>query len=931
VTTPERWNEVERIYHAALARDTRERAAFVREESGGDEEIAREVESLLACESGSERLLSGRAIDALAVTSIPDDIPEPLIGHRLGQYAVEALLGFGGMGDVYRAHDLRLGRDVAIKILPEMFAADPGRRARFEREARMLASLNHPNIGAIYGFEDSTALHALVLELVDGQTLHDRLQSRPMAIHEAMTIAGQIASALEAAHARGIVHRDLKPRNIAISGRGTVKVLDFGLAKAAFDDAGTPHDVQTRDGMILGTTAYMSPEQARGVAAGKEADVWAFGCVLVEMLIGRRVFLGDTTADIIAASVEHEPPWHLLPAETPAAIVALARRCLEKDPSRRLHDISDARAAIEGARAPAARRRHTWRWAAAAVALGAVVAGGIAVRAPRTPAPTHVSLSVPGTISPQLSATLSPDGRRIAFVATGGSGSLALWIRDLDSPEPRVLPGTENAAHPFWSPDGRFIGFLADGQVKTLSLDNLSIRTLAETPERAGPSWSRSGQILFVSKLGELGAVSANGGPGSRVTTVVPNQGLGRYAVWPHFLPDGRHFLFFMRSPRREDRGIYAGSLDSPQITFVVQSEYKGAYAAGHLLFVRGNELVAQPFDVTRLALSGAAVHVADGVWAAAGAGQASFSVSEAGTVAYVNASVSHLQLAWFDRSGRALEHVGDGALYSNAPQLSGDASRVLVTRIDAGVPKIWSIETATERAAEIAPASGRSTTPVWSPDGKRVAYQTPAGIAVRNADGSGREDLVLASERQLTLTGWSPDERHLLYAIRGPASLSDLWLLPLDGARRPVPYLETGFNKTQAQISPDGRWIAYTSYESGRDEVYVARFPVHGEKQRLSAAGGVQPRWRGDGAELFYVAPDSRLMAIAVDTRTALHAGEPSALFKTRVIAHGSQSIGLYTMYDVSRDGRRFLTYVPADDSGSPISVILNWTAALR
>ena len=921
---------MERIYHAALARDERERAAFVREESGGDEDLARDVESLLSCDDDSNGFLHGQAIDVLANASVPDEIPEPLIGHQLGPYAITSFLGFGGMGDVYRARDTKLGRDVAVKILPEMFAADSGRRARFEREARVLASLNHPNIAAIYGFEDGGGLHALVLELVDGQTLHDRLQGGPLHVGETLTIAAQIASALEAAHAKGIVHRDLKPRNIALTRDGTVKVLDFGLAKATLEEADqlSSRDAQTRDGAIVGTTAYMSPEQARGLPADTGADIWAFGCVLVEMLIGRRVFDGATAPATIAAILGSEPAW-TLPGETPPAIAVLARRCLEKERARRPPDITEVRAAIDDARRgvpPAPRRGRYRRWIGVAAALLAAAAVGLVFETRRTPVrSTHLSISVPGTLSPQLSATLSPDGRRLAFVATGRSGRMVLWIRELDSPEPRALDGTEDAAHPFWSPDGRFIGFLADGKVRTIGVDGGKVSTLADTPERAGPSWGRDGHIMFVSRPGELGIVSPQGGP---VTTVVSNLPPGRFATWPHFLPDGRRFLFFMRTAKPEGRGIYAGSLDSTHITFVVESEFKGAYADGHLLYVRGHELLAQPFDATRLALLGAPIHVADGIWSAMGAGQASFSASNTGALAYVNAAVSYLRFAWFDRNGRALEQVGGSAPYSNAPELSPDGSRVLVTRGEALKEQIWSIDTVTEKTAQISTGPGRSTNPVWSPDGTRVAYQTSAGLVVKNADGSGPEDLVLPSDRLMTLTDWSIDDR-LVYAVRGPASLSDLWLLPLNGARRPIPYLETAFNKTQAQVSPDGRWIAYTSYESGRDEVYVDRFPERAEKRKVSTAGGVQPRWRKDGAELYYVAPDSRMIAVAVDTRTSGLAESP--LFKTRLIPHGSQSVGLFTLYDVSPDGRRFLCFTPSEESGSPISVILNFTAALR
>ena len=940
---PERWPQVERLYHAALDRDEGDRAAFVRDASGGDEELLREVVSLLDSERDSHRFLNGQAIDAVPAAAIPDEIPEPLIGHRLGPYAITALLGFGGMGDVYRARDTKLGRDVAIKILPEMFAADSNRRARFEREARLLAALNHPHIASIYGFEDSSAIHALVLELVDGETLADRLLKGPLPIREALTVARQIAAALEAAHAKGIVHRDLKPRNIAIAKDGTVKVLDFGLAKAALEesDADVTRDAETRDGMMIGTTPYMSPEQARSKPVDKQTDVWAFGCVLVEMLSGRRVFAGDTVSDTISAILEREPAWHLLPPETPQAIVRLAKRCLEKDRPFRLHDIADARIELDDALQSAkrlpdealrrdARPVRSWQWttAAALVTAGAAIAVWQQWRAPATGSgATRLSLSAPGSISPQLSATVSPDGRRIAFVATGGPGNLALWVRDLDAAEPRALSGTENAAHPFWSPDGHFIGFLADGKVKKIAAACGPVEILADTAERAGPSWGRGGQILFVSHLGELGVMSAHGGP---ISTVVANLGSDRQATWPHFLPDGRHFLFFVRSTKSEDRGVYVGAIGSKEIKQILRSEFKAIYAAGHLLFVRGKTLMAQPFDLSGLALSGNATRIADGVWVAAGAAQASFSASETGVIAYVNAAVSNWQLAWFDRSGRALEHIGTSARYSGAPQLSRDGRRLLITQGDAGSEQVWSLDTTTDQSTRMTFGAERHSNPVWSGDAARIAFQSPGAFVMKNADGSGQEETMSIAGRSVALDDWSRDGRFLVYSVQGPSSLADIWLLPLAGERRPVPFLQTSFNKRQARVSPDSRWIAYTSYESGHDEVYVESFPSPGSKRQVSTHGGVQPRWRSDGRELYYVALDQRVMTMPVEIGATFQSGSPQALFKMRVLPQGSQSIGLPTMYDVSPDGRRFLCRIPSDDSGSPISVILNWTGIL-
>jgi serine/threonine protein kinase/Tol biopolymer transport system component len=950
VTTSERWQQVERLYHAALTRGEHERAAFLRDACGDDPALRREIESLLTYDRDSQALLDGQAIDAVAAAASPDDLFEPLVGRRIGPYEIAALLGFGGMGDVYRARDTRLGREVAIKILPEVFASDAVRRTRFEQEARILAALNHPNIASIYGFEDAGGVHALVLELVEGETLAQRLQSGPLPVREALIVARQIAAALEAAHEKNIVHRDLKPRNIALARDGTVKLLDFGLAKAALNEsrADGPNQSGTRDGVILGTTPYMSPEQARGKTIDRQTDVWAFGCVLVEMLTGRAVFSGDTVSDTISAILEREPDWSLLPQQTPAGVVRLVTRCLEKDQARRLHDIADARIELDEAirdrtnettdnfRPAITEIPRRRRWIVpAAVAAAAAIAAAVALeirRAPKVITATRLSVSAPGSISPQLSAVVSPDGRRVAFVSTGGTGKLMLWVRELDSLEPRALAGTEDAAHPFWSPDGRFVGFLADGKVRKVALAGGGVETLADTAERAGPSWSRNGQILFVSRLGELGVMPADGGP---VSTVVADLGSGRQATWPHFLPDGRHFLFFVRSAKQEERGVYIGSLDSSATKQILRSEFKAAYAAGYLLFVRGETLMAQPFDTARLELNGEASAVADGVWVAAGAGQASFSVSDTGVLAYVNAAVMSSQFAWFDRSGRVLAHVGKPARYSAAPQLARDGRRLAITQGAPGSEQIWLLDTTSETSTRITFGSGRQTSPVWSADGTRVAFQSrtnaTSGLYLKNADGTDAEEPLYESDRIVSLSDWSPDGRYLVYTARGKASLSDIWLLPLFGDRRPVPFLQTAFNKTQAQVSPDSRWIAYTSYESGRDEVYVESFPSPGNKRQVSAGGGVQPRWGDQERELFYVSSDQRLMSVAVQTGTAFQSGAPAALFKLRLIPQGSQSIGLATLYDVSPDSQRFLTVIPPDEPVAPMTVVLNWTASLR
>ena len=947
MTRPDTWDRVERLFHDAVSCSEAERATLVRQACGDDETLRHEIESLLAYAPRADDFLVEPAVAVAA--ALGRSHTGVVMGGRLGPYVVESWLGAGGMGDVYRGRDSRLDRPVAIKILPPLFALDADRRARFEREARLLAALHHPNIAAIFGLEERDGVHALILELVDGETLADRMRAGPLPVRDALAIARQIADALGAAHARRIVHRDLKPTNIVIQhsggpGDGVVKVLDFGLAKSLTE---VPSSAATSSGVVLGTGSYMSPEQARGLVVDSRTDVWSFGCVLYEMLAGTKAFSGATASDTLAAILEHELDWQRLPVATPERIVRLLRRCLQKDAHLRLQDIVEARIEIDrtfadftsadgNARFEARRVRRRRLIAASVAAIALVTAGAFVAQWVRGAngdgRPTRLSVSVPGLISPQLSAVVSPNGQQLAFVSTGQSGKLMLWVRPLDSLDARVLAGTEDAAHPFWSPDGSAIGFLADGKLKRVAVVGGPVRVLADSPERSGGAWTRDGTILFASAPGTIGIVSADGGT---VRTILTRDSEGREPRWPNLLPDGRHFIFFRSSSRPEERGVYLGSIDSSEVRQLLPSEFKGAYASGHLLYVRDDDtLMAQPFDDTRLALTGKPTRVADGIWTARGAGQASFSVSSDGVLAYVNATVAYQQVASYDRGGRLRGVTAAAGRYSGAPQLSPDGTRLAVVQGPVGNEHVWLRTLGDGSLSRFTFGPSRELSTVWAPDGRQLAFIVAAESGNRLVTKSvtdGNEDIVPGSVPAVTVEDWSPDGRYLLYTARGPRSYSDLWLLPLDRSRPPFPYLQTPFNKTQAQVSPDGRWIAYTSYESGADEIYVDSFPVPGRRRQVSTAGGVQPRWRKDGAELFYVAPDQRLMALPVKTESDFDIGVPQALFKTRVLPHGSQSIGLYTKYAVSPDGQSFFCLVPPEDSGPQITVVLNWTAALR
>ena len=875
-------------------------------------------------------------------------------GVHFGPYEVLSALGAGGMGEVYRARDTRLERDVAIKVLPEAFTSDPDRLARFRREAKVLASLNHPNITAIYGIEDWNASHALVMELVDGPTLADRIAQAPIAVADALSIARQIAEALASAHESGIVHRDLKPANIKVRPDGTVKVLDFGLAKAIEPSGPLSPGVSsptvttpamTRAGVILGSAAYMSPEQARGQRVDGQTDIWAFGCVLYEMLTGRAAFGRATITDTIAAVIESEPDWTALPRTTPGSVVRLLRRVLEKDSSRRLHAIADTRLDLDEARevmvAPSAvassrRARRSLMLAVAAVAVIVLVLGANAVRRMRggesasTPTPTRLSITAPGQVSPQLSVVVSPDGRRLAYVSTDASGGSRLWVRDLDALAPHVLAGTEEAAHPFWKPDGSAIGFVATGKLKRVDVGGGQVQTLADDALRAGATWSSTGVILF-KRGSEFVRVPENTGP---VSTVLKGQPT---SAWPCFLPDGHHFIF-QATAANGARGVYVGSLDSETTKLVMPGDFGAVFAPpDYLISSRGEGLVfAQHFDLTRLEVAGEPFPVAEGVWSFRPAARVSVSAT-GGVLAYINASLSNTELAWFDRSGRPLGTVGEPGPYGGqSPRISPDGANVALASagsmggvVSAG-DGVWVTRLADgAKRRLLEPTAGR---PIWSSDASRILFEwapraNERAVSIEDARGSGPTKLLgpIAG----VVYDWSPDGQRIVFG-KGNNPM-DLWIQPVAGGDA-VPFARSQFNKTQAQISPDGRWIAYTSLDTGRDEVYVDSFPVASNRRPVSVGGGMQPRWRRSGSELFYLSTDQVLMAVPVTSKNGyLDIGRATPLFRTRLLTIGSQIAGLGAYYDATPDGQRFLLNGPPADPGPPITVVLNWTAGLN
>jgi serine/threonine protein kinase/Tol biopolymer transport system component len=907
--------------------------------------------------------------------------PLLMTGARLGAYEIRGDLGAGGMGEVYRARDTKLGRDVAIKVLPAAFTADSDRLARFEREARVLAALNHPNIAAIFGVEEATVsgpaeaghyVRALVMELVEGDTLAERIRSPDglrlprarvrndgrgtsgLPIDEALTIARQIAEALEAAHEKGIVHRDLKPANVKITPTGTVKVLDFGLAKMAAPDADSSQTPTvtvgaTHGGLILGTAAYMSPEQARGEPVDKRTDIWAFGCVLYEMLAGRAAFAGDNTPDLLAAVLTQEPDAAALPEDTPHSIRRLLRRCLRKERQERIHDIADARIEVQEAQSDAAspevavvppvlarpnRARVAWTVTAFA-AVVAVVSLAVAIppvlRPPPETAELRVEITTPPTTDP-LSLALSPDGQKLVFVADA-EGVSRLWLRELNAVMARPLRGSEGATFPFWSPDSRSIGFFAEGKLKRLDLMGGAALTLADAAIGRGGSWNRDGVILFVpSTAGPIFRVPATGGEAVAVTrrTMAQPEEVGHR--FPQFLPDGRRFLFHVvGSPQY--RGVYIASLDAPSARRLIDTEIAAVPAGEHLLFLREGTLFAQGFNSSRLELMDSPVSVAEHVAFTAGLNVAAVSSSPAGLIAYrTGESVGRRQFLWLDRSGKQVGHAGDPDTENPYnPELSPDGRRLALNRTMNGNADIWVMDVEQGVLSRFTFDRVLDAYPVWSPDGRRLVFGSnqkgTVDLLEKAASGIGAEKLLLASPQNKTPLDWSLDGRFLLYR-HGRSAPYDLWALPMDRDGRPFPIVDTNFDERDGQFSPDGRWIAYESDESGRFEIYVQAFPEGGGKRQVSTDGGAQVRWRRDGRELFYIGLDGRLIAVPFGVASDGQTVEPSTpvrLFATR-IPDGPLQGGFRQQYVVAPDGQRFLINSVIPTPESPITLVLNW-----
>jgi Tol biopolymer transport system component len=883
-------------------------------------------------------------------------------GTRLGAYEILSAIGQGGMGEVYRARDTRLNRDVAIKVLPSDVAADHDRLARFEREAQVLASLNHPNIAQIHGVEDSSGTPALVMELVEGPTLADRIAKGPIPLDEALPIAKQIAEALEAAHEQGIIHRDLKPANIKVRPDGTVKVLDFGLAKA-FDPVAATAGLATlsptlsihatQAGIVLGTAAYMAPEQVRGTAVDKRADIWAFGVVLTEMLVGHQLFGGDTISDTLAGVLREPIGLERLPYRTPQPVRDLLRRCLERDPKRRLRDIGEARITIEDylanprteAAAPRAPRAGPGRWPAAIVGAVAVILLGWVTGATgwlwwgrQSAAPAKMTFDVitaPGPAPNQLA--LSPDGTRlVAMMSTPGRSSV-LWLRRLDEGHEEVLApisGVTNSGMPFWSADSRFVAFFADGKLNKIDASGGPSQTLCDAPFGRGGTWNREGVILFAPSEGPLFRVAAGGGPASQVTELDRARGDTAHQH-PKFLPDGEHFIFLVRSANPQNSGLYVGSLGSKVTSHLVATDDMGVFAApDHLMFVRGSTLMAQRFDARRFELRGDPFPVAQDVGInSSGNGVAGITASDTGVIAYRTGTFGRV-LRWVDRTGTPLGDVGEVGPNDNVA-LAPSGDRIVETRRLGGTANLWIVDLHRGSSSRFTRNSALDDNAIWSPDSQQIVFASSRDGGVRNlyrknANGVGPEELLLKTDSAKYPTDWSRDGRYLLYTEL--SAVMHAGVLPLSGDRKPFPFLNEETNQNNARFSPDGHWVAYTSLETGEPQVYVQSFPPGAGKWSVSTTSGGDPRWRGDGRELFYTTQGSMWSVEVTTSSTALAIGVPRKLFDVNGLTYGPLRSG----YDVTQDGERFLLNLGTMSANSgpgnqPIRVVINWTTSSK
>jgi len=874
---------------------------------------------------------------------------------QLGPYEIVSPIGAGGMGEVYRARDKRLNRTVAIKILTRHVSDQPELKARFEREAQTLASLSHPHICPVFDVGQQNGIDYLVMEFLEGQTLAHRLERGALPLADALKIAIEVADALSTAHGQGIVHRDLKPANIMLTKSGA-KLLDFGLAKlkqihALSGLSGLPtNDMLTAQGTILGTLQYMAPEQLEGSEADNRTDVFAFGAIVYEMVTGKKAFEGKSQASLIAAILDREPPGlSTLQPMTPRLLDRVLRKCLAKKPDDRWQSAADLLNELEWiaedialGESPTARRATTRRIGliaavASAVLLAATLAVGILYLRQPAAKPEQIRFDIAApTLKDERHVTISPDGRWIAFVATTPSDTTALFVRRMESSVPEQLAGTDGAASPFWSPDSRYIAFFAAGRIKKIAASGGPTQNVCSAPNLSGGTWSR-GDVIVFSAAGILRRVPAAGGDPVAISARDESLQETSHQI-PYFLPDGRHYLYLAWSPQQSSRAVYMATLDSPDRVKVFAAQSKVVYAApGYLLFHRDGTLLAQPFDADKTALTGDAIPISDDVSYDVLSGEAAFDVSQNGRLIYFagGGSSPRRQFLWFDRTGQQVGTAGGAAFYASNFDLSPDGKQIAVAQRNPDNARydIWLIDSARNVPTRFTfdPALSPNGNVVWSPDGRAIAF---ASERTGNRDifektiATGTETPLLATPTDEWPEDWSKDGRYLAYGLNataGGTGAGNLYVLPLFGDRKPITIAQTPFSEDEPRFAPDGKWLAFNSNESGIHQVYLMSLQATDQKRQVSTDGGVQPRWKRDGKELYYLGLDGKLMAVDIRLDSRIELGVPRRLFDTKLTVDPIRD-----QFAVTADGERFLIQAPVfEGSPTPITVVVNWATA--
>ena len=951
---PERWDEIDKVLQSVLERAPAERAAYLDEACAGDEQLREQVESVLASHEQAGSLMNEPAFDA--VEGFAPDSDGLKAGERVSHYEIMGPLGAGGMGVVYVARDARLGRRVALKLLPSKFSQHEDRLHRFEQEAQAASALSHPNILSIYDIGTHDGSPFVVSELLEGETLRDRLASGALAQRKAIDYALQIARGLAAAHERGIIHRDLKPENLFVTKDGRVKILDFGLAKLVEPMGGRElqadvpmRKVMTESGVIMGTAGYMSPEQVRGQPTDHRTDIFSFGAVLYEMLSGKRAFHGDSTIETLNAILNEEPAeLSEINADISPAFSRLIHHCLEKKPGERFHSANDLAFALEslsGVSSSTSKalvpvrtrfiRRERVAWIVAVVLLLSTLTLLFYFRRASTEAKViRFSVTPPENGAFEFEdflypVAVSPDGSRLVL-ATRVERRVQLSLRTLDSLNSQPLSGTEGATAPFWSPDSRFIGFFAEGKLKKIDVLNGAVQIVCNAgigPNNA--AWNSEGVILFsISQSGLFRVAAAGGDP---VLVRKPNSPQEVALFWPQFLPDGRHF--FYTALITNGAIVMLGSLDADATRLVLKVNSRVLYTPpGYLLYVREGALLAHPFDAKTLSLTGEPTPIVEHIKNFNPTGGAAFSVSENGVLAYQSGTVvSRLNL--FNRDGKEIGSVGEASDFY-APRFSPDGQKVAVTITDprTGTNDIWIYDLTRGAATRFTSEAGTENVPVWSPDGRALAFTAdekgqPPYIHLKGLNNAGTGEALVEPTWVQAVCDWSKDGK-LLYQEWTPETGADLLLLSMTGEReKPVSFLRTRFNEMNPRLSPDGKWIAYSSDESGKSEIYIRSRATPGEKWQVSNAGGVNTTWNSNGKELFYISGNNQLMAVPVTIGNTFEAGTPVPLF--RITSHRTE----YDIapYDVAPDGQRFIVNSKTGAAALPINVVINWTLALK